>query len=149
MLQLSRQPIKRLLRNGSMDEQKGKLDVTFLFQRYLVNFVIIVPVNAFVDATGIRVMSGHYGPKKKKTQKKNNLIILFPTSYGVSKVSEQISERSGAQRSAQVRRAGRSKGMSERCWQTDERVAQYLHLDSWLFWTIVLCNVCTLSSITY
>ena len=27
--------------------------------------------------------------------------------------------------------------VSERCGQTDKRVAQYLRLDSWLFWTIV------------
>ena len=75
-----------------MDEQKGKLDVTFLFQRYLVNFVIIVPVNAFVDATGIRVMSGHYGPKKKKTQKNSHLLIHFPAVEGMSKVSERANE---------------------------------------------------------
>ena len=29
-----------------------------------------------------------------------------------------------------------SSGVSEWCERTDERVAQYMHLDSWLFWTI-------------
>ena len=36
--------------------------------------------------------------KRKKHRKKPNLIILFPTSYGVSKVSEQMSKRSGARK---------------------------------------------------
>ena len=41
------------------------------------------------------------------------------------------------QQSAWAKQAGRSKGMSERCKQINEWVAQYLRLDSWSFGTIV------------
>jgi len=53
---------------------------------------------------------------RKKTQ--THLIIHSPTSSGVSDVSERAIER-----------AVRSKRTSERYERTDERVAQYLHLN--------------------
>ena len=49
---------------------------------------------------------------KKKLRKNSHPIIHFPTSEGVSKVSERVTER--AVRANEV---------------TDERVAQYLRLD--------------------
>ena len=63
-----------------------------------------------------------------------------PTSEGVSEVSERANK--WAQQSARAKRAGRSKlewavRANER---TDERVAQFFSLYSWLFSTIVFCN---------
>ena len=74
----------------------------------------------------------HYGTKPGHFE---TSIIHFPTSEGVSEVSEQAKE--SAQRRARAKRAVRSKRTSERCEQTDERVAQYLRLDSCLFQTTV------------
>ena len=51
--------------------------------------------------------------EKKKHRQNNNLMIHCPTSEGVSEVSERANE------------------------QTDERVAQYFSLYSWLLSTIV------------
>ena len=56
-------------------------------------------------------------------------------SSGVSEVSEWANE--WAQQSAQSKRAVQSKQTNERCKQTDKQVAQYLHLDFWLFWPMV------------
>ena len=50
------------------------------------------------------------------------------------------------QQSAQVKKAVQSKQMSERCQRTAERMAQYLRLDSWLCWTIVLSFLISLSA---
>ena len=69
---------------------------------------------------------GHYETSK----------IHFPTSEGVSEVSERANER--AQRRVRVKRAVRSKRTSERVSErTDERVAQYSRLYSCLFQTTV------------
>ena len=46
-----------------------------------------------------------------------------------------------AECASEMSSAAQSKQMSEWCVQTDKFEAQYLHLDSWLFWTIVqLCK---------
>ena len=52
------------------------------------------------------------GQNREKLRKNSRLIIHFPTSLGVSEVREQANERA-----VQANE------------QTDERVAQYLHLD--------------------
>ena len=74
----------------------------------------------------------HYGTKPGHFQ---TSIIHFLTSEEASKVSERANE--WAQRRAWAKQAVRSKRMSEGCERTDEPVAQYLHLDSCLFRTIV------------
>ena len=67
----------------------------------------------------------------------SHLIIHCPMSSEVSKVSERASE--WAQRSARAKQVVQSKRMSERCERTDDRVAQYSNLYSWLFWPRVWC----------
>ena len=80
--------------------------------------------------------------RKKKHRQKSHPIIHCPTSEGVSEVSEgvsEVSERANewAQRRARAKRAVGSKRMNERSERTDERVAQYSNLYSWLFSTIM------------
>ena len=52
-------------------------------------------------------MTLHYGPEKKKHRQNSHQIIHLPRSEGVSKGSEQMSERSGSHE--------QSKRMSEQC----------------------------------
>ena len=72
----------------------------------------------------------HYGPEQPDIPA---WIIRFPR--GCEWVSEQVSE--WAQQSTRVKRAGRSKRMSEQMNGSDERVIQYLRLGSSLLWTTV------------
>ena len=60
------------------------------------------------------------GQIKEKHRMNSHLINHCPTSEGVSEVSEEANNGAAL---ANVR--------------TDKRVAQYLHLDSWLSWTTV------------
>ena len=71
------------------------------------------------------------GQNRKKTK---YLIIHCPTSEGVSEVSaaERMSEAS------RMEQANESAVQANE--RMDEQVAQYVHLDSWLFWPIVLCK---------
>ena len=77
----------------------------------------------------------HCGPEKRKTQEKQPSNHYCPMGEGVSKVSERANE--WAQRRARAKRAVRSKLAVLANERTDERVAQYLRLDSCLFQTIV------------
>ena len=62
----------------------------------------------------------HYGRKWTKTQTNSHLIIPFPTSEGVSEVSERSG---GCERIEQSRL--RSKRMYERCKRTSERTSEW------------------------
>ena len=65
----------------------------------------------------------------------SHLIILFPTSKGLSEVSERVS---AAERASEASRAEWTNEWA--VWeneQTDERVAQYSDLYSWLLWPTV------------
>ena len=68
----------------------------------------------------------------KKHRRNSHLIIHCLTSEGVSRRA-----REWAQRRVRAKRAVRSKRMNEWCERTDERLAQYFSLYSWLFSTIV------------
>ena len=63
------------------------------------------------------------GQNRKKLRKNSHLIIHFPTSEGVSKVSERANE--WAQRRARAKRAVRSERTSERCEQTSKRTSKW------------------------
>ena len=65
------------------------------------------------------------GQNRKNHRKNSHPIIHFPTREGVSEESER------------AKRAGWSKQTSERCEQTNERVAQNFHLGFWLIWPTV------------
>ena len=76
----------------------------------------IWPFNAIDDDRKVRTVGanfGHFGTS----------IILFPTSEGVSKMSERVKE--WAQRRARAKRAVRSKRASERCERTSERTSEW------------------------
>ena len=68
----------------------------------------------------------------KKHRQNSHPIIHFPTSEGVSEVSERVSVAEGASEASSPEQA--SKGATE---GTDKRVAQYFSLYSWLFWPTV------------
>ena len=59
----------------------------------------------------------------KKHRQNSHLIIHFPTSEGVSEVSERANE--WAQWRARAKRAVRSKRTSERCEQTSKRTSEW------------------------
>ena len=78
---------------------------------------------------------------RKKHRKNSHLIIHFPTSEGVFKWS------SAAERASKASSAEQANKWAVRAnEQADERVAQYLQLDSWLFWTIELIEICDKTS---
>ena len=60
---------------------------------------------------------------EKKHRHNSHLIIHFPTSEGVSKVSERANE--WAQRRARAKRAVRSKQTSERCERMSKRTSEW------------------------
>ena len=77
--------------------------------------------------------TAHYGTKPGHFETSK---IHFPTSEGVSEVSEWTSERSGGRERISSPEQANEWAVGEN-EQTDERVAQYFSLDSWLFWPTV------------
>ena len=72
---------------------------------------------------------------RKKHRKNSHFIIHFPTSEEVSGVSKRVSAAECASEVSSAEQA--REGAVRANKRMNEHVAQYLHLDSWLFWTIV------------
>ena len=70
----------------------------------------------------------HYGTKPGRLETANHSAVSEQAS-GKMSAAERMSEASRAEQANEWAVRGNE--------QTDERVAQYLRLDSWLFWTIV------------
>ena len=68
------------------------------------------------------------GQKRKKHRINSHLIIHFPTSEGVSEVSERVSAAEGASEASSLKQANEWAVKANE--QMDERVAQYLRPDS-------------------
>ena len=76
---------------------------------------------------------------RKKHRINSHLIIHFPTSEGVSKVSERANE--WAQRSARAKRVGRSKQTNERYERTSERTSEWPSTYIWVLgWSGPKCT---------
>ena len=78
------------------------------------------------------------GQNRKKHRINGHPIIHFPTSEGVSKVSEWVSAAEGASKASGPEQANEWAVQAKD--RTDERVAQNLHLCSFLFSTTVTCR---------
>ena len=72
------------------------------------------------------------GQNRKKLRKNSHLIIHFPTSKGVSKVSERVNAVERASK------ASTAEQVNEWAVRANERVAQYFNLYTWLFWPTVV-----------
>ena len=83
----------------------------------------------------LRAQSSTMAQDGRKHRKNIHLIIHFPMSEGVSKMSEQTSERSEA--CEWSKQGGASEWVGGASERTIRRVAQYFILDPCIFWTIV------------